>query len=163
MLALTDIQRRFVEQLIFQGGTNHTRAYMIASGCSEAAANANAYRVYGNPKVQDAIRAEADRRLRAGALLGASVLIEIAANPMHKDQKAAAVELLNRSGLIVKTLHEVKVDNIHRADPEIVASINKIAAQLGVDAKALLGEKEQIEDAEYEEVVEPNMEGLEDV
>lgn len=160
MQALTDNQRAFIVQYLDQGGRKQTEAYLIAyPECGgEKQAKAHASRFLHSDHGLAALREEADRRLRGGAVLGASVLMEIAEDVLHKDRFKAAQELLNRAGLIVATKHEVVVED-KRTDDEILKRIALIANKHGLDPRKLLGQ-DQVVDAEYEEV---NMEGLEDL
>jgi phage terminase small subunit len=162
MRALNAGQRRFVIALLETGASNNTVAAGLAGyGGTEGSRRVMAHNLAHNPKVQAAIKEEADRRLRAGALLAASALVEIAGNPMHKDRFKASVELLNRAGLIVQTEHKVIVED-NRLSEEIEQGIIALSQRLGVDPTKLLGNnskaaqkaniKAQAIDAEFTEV-----------
>lgn len=159
MKALPAARRRFVVALLDTGGTNNTRAAGLAGyGGTEAARKVAGHRLAHHPKVQAAIREEANKRLHSGSILGASVLMEIAANPQHKDRYKAAVELLNRGGLIVETQHRVTVTD-ERSDDEIKARVVLLAEKFGMDPAKLLGAsassvktEPDVVDAEFEEV-----------
>jgi hypothetical protein len=100
--------------------------------------------------------------VRSGAILGASVLHEIAGDVMHKDRFKAGVELLNRSGLLVETQHRVTVED-NRSSKEIEDAIILLARRNGLDPRTLLGHspaKPDAVDAEFEEL---SSEGLEDL
>lgn len=175
MSACTDQERRFVIALLETGARDATKAAAMAgygadtygkgegksqNGTSKIAA----YRLSHRPRVQAAIREEADKRIRAGAILGASVVMEIAMNPLHKDQYKAAVELMNRSGLIVETKHTVEVTD-NRTTNGLLARVHELAARLQLDPRKLLGQAAgtmPVLDAEYEEV-EGSSDGLEDL
>lgn len=162
MEALTDRQRNYVVALVEQGGSRAPLAYMKATGCTLESAQANYWRM-NTPAVYAAIREEADKRLRAGALLGASVLVEIAEDSMHKDRFKAAARLLDQAGLIVATEHKVTVED-KRSTGEITKAIMNLAKQAGVDPRTLLGDSaELIEDAVFVEVEPESSEGLEDI
>lgn len=158
MSALTDTQQRFVVALVEQGGKNAARAYQRATDCSEDNAHKNAWRM-NTPAVMAAIREEADRRIRGGAVLGASVLIEIAEDVLHKDRYKAAERLLASAGLIVATEHKIIVED-KRSTDEIMRSMKRIAKEGGLDLKEVLSDAL---DVEFEEVVEPDFAGLEDI
>lgn len=166
MRALPETQRRFVVAFLETGGTNATKAAALAGyGSSDASQRVAGHRLSHNPRVAAAIKEEADKRLRTGAILGASVLIEIAQNPTHKDRFKAAVELLNRGGLIVQTEHKVTVVD-ERSDKEIEDRVVALAGKLGIDPKKLLGaafsgREADVIEAEYEEV--GTSDGLEDL
>lgn len=167
MAELTPKQQKFVRAMLETGGHNHMR-------CAQAAGftgNANTLRVTGHrlahdTKVLAALREEADKRIRTGAVLGASVLLEIAGNPTHKDRYKAAVELLNRSGLQVVTEHKVTVDR-GGSEKQMIDRIGAMATQLGIDPKQLLGgfidaTFEEVKPKELEAPFDPNA-GLEDL
>jgi phage terminase small subunit len=169
MLQITEAQRGFVIAFLETGGQEHQRAaWMAGFGNSMEAAAVAASRMMRNPNVLAAIREEADRRLKSGAILGASVLVEIASDTKHKDRFKAGVELLNRSGLIVEQTHRV-IHEDHRSDAELERAVVNLAGRLGVDPKMLLGHAAAgavaAVDAEFTEVVTVTNgdEGLEDL
>lgn len=167
MLALNAGQRRFVVALLETGATDNTAAAGLAGyGGTEGSRRVAAWHLAHNPKVQAAIKEEADRRLRAGALLAASALVEIAGDMRHKDRFKAAVELLNRAGLIVQTEHKVIVED-NRLTQEIEAGIVALANRLNIDPVKLLGQgvpspqkTAEVVDAEYSEVNEDDISDL---
>ena len=161
MAGLTDLQRDFVRIFVDHGGRNAAACYRLAyPNCStEGAAKVNAHKLMHSENVLAAIREEADKRLRTGALLGASVLMEIADNPVHKDQLKAATELLNRAGLIVATQHNVVVED-RRTNNEIIETIARLAMKNNLDVSSLLGNTDDTIDVEYEEL---SPDGLEDL
>lgn len=164
MSACTAQERQFVIALLETGARDATKAAVIAGyGANRHdSAKQQAWRLAHRPRVQAAIREEADKRIRTGTILGASVLMEIAANPTHKDQYKAAVELLNRGGLLVETKHTVEVvDN--RTTQTLLARVHELANRLGLDPKRLLGQAANVEivDAEFEDV--GSTDGLEDL
>lgn len=163
----TDRQRKFVRALCETGGQNHTLAARKAGYTgNEITLNNTAHRLAHDPLILAALKEEADRRIRSGALLGASVLMEIAGDTMHKDRFRAAQELLNRSGLQVITEHKVTVDRGGN-EKAMIERIASMAAQLGIDHKKLLG---GFVEGEFEEVPAlsapeplPSTDGLEDI
>lgn len=163
MLAISPNQRRFVVALLETGGTDETLAARMAGyGGTDNATRVAAYRLAHNPKVQAAIREEADRRLRAGAVLGASAIREIAGDKFHKDRFKAAVELLNRSGLIVETQQRLVIERQdNRSTEQIKADIVKKLAAL-FKGKDIPAELLPPMDVEFEEVTNGS-EGLEDI
>lgn len=168
MQALTELQRNFVVALVTTGARNkHLAMRMAGYQGNDNVIDVGAHRMGNNPKVQAAIKEEADKLLRAGGLLGAAVLIEIAGDPMHKDRFKAGVELLNRTGLIVATEHKVTVED-KRTNDEMLTAIFLMAKRQGLDPATLLGKEdarkaEKIIDGEFTEVVDGSMEGLEDL
>jgi phage terminase small subunit len=170
MATLTPRQREFVRAMLETGARDHTLcARMAGFTGDDNTMRVTAHRLAHDDKVLAALKEEADKRIRSGAVLGASVLSEIAMNPTHKDQLKAAIELLNRAGLITATLH--KHEHAHvvstSADEKAqIASIVEKAARLGIDPRKLLGGI--VVDAEFEEVQKPDTpaagtEGLEDI
>jgi len=149
MERLTKKQQKYVMCLAETGGHNHARAARSAGYTgTDQTIRTTAYRLAHDPRILEALKEIADRRIRSGALLGASVLMEIAGDTMHKHRFHAAKELLDRSGLMVVTEHKVTVQN-SSDEKAIIDRIASMAAQLGIDHKALLG---NIVEAEFEEV-----------
>ena len=167
MKSCTDLERQFVIALLMQPSADYAEAARAAgySDSSKNMLNVAGHTVFHRPRVQEAIREEADRRIRGGAILGASVLIEIARNSLHKDQYKAAVELLNRAGMLVATEHKVTVSR-PEDEKQMVERIMHLALQLGLDGRKLLGSAAPglapPIDVEYT-VIEPSKEGLEDL
>lgn len=162
MLELTEMQQRFVYALVELGG-DATKAAAHA-GYSRGNGNhqtVEAHRNMHNPKVLAAIREEADKRIRGGALLGASVLIQLT---QHADTDTvrlkAATELLNRTGLSFVQKHEVTHKD-ERTDKEMEAYLIMIARKHGLRPTEFLGYDPEAVDAEFEEV--SGEEGLEDL
>lgn len=170
MKALNEKQRSFVYALVETGG-NASQAAAAAGYGSDSATKEqreNAYRVRGyqlshDPKVLAAIKEEAEKRLHSGALLAASKLLEMANDNSSKHQFKAAVELLNRSGLVVATEHKVTVEHKGGSDREMIERIRLLAGNLGLDPKKLLGSAGVIIDADFEEVEAATADGLEDL
>lgn len=166
MSACTAQERDFVIALLETGARDATKAAVIAGYGAERhdSAKQAAWRLAHRPRVQAAIREEADKRIRTGTILGASVLMEIAMNSQHKDQYKAAVELLNRGGLIVATKHEVEVTD-NRTTQTLLARVHELAARLNLDPRMLLGQAANtpVVDAEWEDVDEGSTDGLEDL
>ena len=142
---------------LVENGGNQTRA-AITAGYSEEFAKSIGSRLARNPKVTAAIKEMADQRVRSSAVNAMDVIIEIMRDPTHKDRFKAAIEVANRSGLIVTTQHEVKV--AHTVDDtQMVERIRQLATGLGLDAKQLLGsvgvDLDKVIDAEFTEVTPP--------
>lgn len=159
MLALSDQQQLFVVRFLEVGGLVENAADAAArAGYSThhpKAAAVAASRLLRQPKVITAIREEADMRLRAGAILGASVLIQTASDPTNKNQFRAAVELLNRSDLIVASRQEIIVDDRRDSRTSLVDRVRTLGGLLGVDVEQLLKPflAEPV-DAEFTEIVQ---------
>lgn len=168
---LTPLQRRFVIAMCETGGGNASLAYRMAgpTTVNENTIKVAAHHLLHQDKVLKAIREEADRRVRSGALLGASALQEIAMDSTHKDRFKAASALLDRSGLGL--IQRTEVTHVHKNDEEAIDRIRTLAKVLGVDAQKLLGHagvktsapaREAPIDAEFE-VVTSSTDGLEDL
>lgn len=162
MIDLLPKQRAFVVAMLETGGQNNTKAAQIAGYSLDNydAARATAWRLAHDPKILAAIKEEANRRLHSGAILGASVLLEIANDPTHKDRFKAASELLSRGGLVMATEHKITVER--RDDKGMIDKITVLAAQLGLDPRKLLGNAAPAVDAEFEDVTATS-DGLEDL
>lgn len=142
MRKLSPKQRAFVLAYVSLGGQNATAAAKASGyGTTPESQRVAAYRLTHDDKVLAAIREEADKTIRSSILLGTQALIEIAETAHHKDRFKAAVELINRGGLLVTTQHNVNVNvNDSRTDKEVVANIERMAKQLGLDPGKLLGQ-----------------------
>ena len=160
MRALTERQRLFVLYLLETGSNNHTRAAAFAGYASENenALRVTAHRLAHDDKVQAAMHEEAQRRMRASAIMATSRLLEIANNPKHKDQLKAIGMVLNRTGLHEHTEHKVTVEH-QMNDAEMVVRIRELCREMDLDPVKLLGAK--VMDAEFEVV--GSTAGLEDV
>jgi phage terminase small subunit len=173
MAQLTENQQNFVWALVQTGGDNSKAAALAGIGGTPDARSVAVYRLTHSPKVQAAIKEVAEGQIRGSAFLGAAALMEIAADPLHKDRAKAAIEIMNRSGMLV--VQETKVTVEHK-NPDInatVARIRALAEGMHMDAKPLLlqaGVPQDIIDAEFEVVSEERVQvsdmsaaGLEDL
>lgn len=169
MSALTPLQQSFIEALLQQNGQmNYTKAYLVANpDVSRDVAQAASSRLMSQDHILLALHEEADKRLRAGALLGVSVMMEIAADPTHKDRLRAAGMIADRVGFHAKTEHKVTVEK-PTDDIEIVQRIVDLGKSLGLSDEAIKGMignnvavpigllaapgDSNVVDAEYEEV-----------
>ncbi len=171
MRQLNGSQQQFVIAMLETGARNATEAARIAGygGEHPNSVRTAASNLMRNTRVMAAMREEADKRLNSGAILAASALIEIAGDPLDKNRFKAAVELLNRAGLIVETRHRVVVSD-NRTTEEIQQTILQLAKQNGVDPRIYLGtlatsvtveeaKKADATDAEYTEVSEVRKNG----
>ncbi len=153
---LTPTRQRFVQHYVETGGKNATEAWCLATrSCSRAAAKVRAHFALKDPVVIAAIREVADKNLRAGVALAAATLLEIAGDKAMPPnvRRQAACDVLDRGGLLVKTVSEHRVIfEDRRNDSELMASIRKRAEALHIDPRALLGSDKQIVDAMFHEV-----------
>jgi len=182
MVKLLPQQRAFVLAYVETGGIDATAAARAAGYAPNNAGSARvtAYRLTHDEKILAAIKEEADKVVRNGVLIGAKALLDIAADVTHKDRLKAATELMNRSGLLLATQHNVNVNVNLTDDREVARDITVMAQKLGLDPRVLLGQAGlkylpapgPIVDAEFEEIdggeavgEDPTMsaEGLEDL
>lgn len=161
MAALTENQRRFVYHMLITGGANATNSARAAGysdgkeGDSGNPAGVAGYRLAHSPKILAAMKEEGDRRLRGGVVLGASVLIEIAGDVLHKDRYKAACRLLDQAGLGIE--HKQTIEVKHTVTEEAkIEEVRKLALQLGLDPRQLLGQAGII-DAEFTEVSDDDL------
>lgn len=151
MLALTELQQRFVICLLESGNANATAA-AEAAGYSNSSRNmlrVQAHQLMHSEKILNAMAEHARQHLRTGAFIGIRAVMEIASNPTHKDQLKAAMSLLNRIGLHELTEHKVTVE--HTDSKQLTAKIVSLAKELGIDHTKLLGANAVV-DAEFIDV-----------
>lgn len=151
MLDLTEPQRMFVLHYANTGGQNAAEAARRAGyGNSSESQAVAASKMLRQPRILAALREVADRRLKSGAILAASALVEIASDPLHKERFKAANELLNRAGLVVEGVSRVIVED-HRTVAEIERRVVDLAVRVGIDPAKLLGQSQVIE-GDFEEL-----------
>lgn len=153
MTDLTEPQRSFVRHYVDLGGENATEAARRAGyGTNSDTQAVIASNMLTQPRILAALRELADQRLRSGVVIAASVLVEIAKDRFHKERYKAAVELLNRAGLVVEGVSRIIVED-HRTPEEIERRIKSLAEKVGVDWRRLLGTvAPEAIDAEFTEV-----------
>ena len=159
MQALTVNQRRFVVAFLETGGSDQNRAAELAGyGGTPGARKVIACRMMQNPAIMAAIREQADVMLRGDAIMAAAVLRSIANDRAHKDRFKAAVELLNRSGLIVATQHNVNVQVDVRTDAEIMADIRRMVGSnpelRKIAAEVIDGDFEEVKPDDLSDIFE---------
>lgn len=149
MRAILPKQRAFVLALLDIGGQDNSKAAGLAGyGGTPGSTRVQAHRLAHDPAILEAIKEEANKRLHSGAILGASVLLEIAKDPLHKDRLKAANALLDRGGLMVATQHKVTVEHTAK-DADVIQQIKAFAVELGIDPIKLLGSAGVVIDAEF--------------
>lgn len=155
MAELTERQQRFVTALVETGGQDYTQCARLAgyTDSGSGAIQVAGWRLAHNPKVLAAIREMAELQLRAGALLGASAMIEIARDPMHKDRLKAADRLMERAGMLVVQRSEHVIED-RRETKEILAGLKDLAARAGIPLDTIIGKRGAAEaiDGEFTEV-----------
>lgn len=159
MRELTGPQRSFVLAYAANGGTNAAEAARTAGYGKTNQDQADvASKLLRMPRILAAIRDVADHRLKSGALLAASVLVQIAQDPLDKNRYKAATEVLNRAGLVVEGVSRIIVED-HRTPEEIERRIRDLAERIGIDPDKLIGQSLVVEDVEYEDL-EDNVERI---
>jgi phage terminase small subunit len=138
MAALTPKQRAYTTALLDNGGNQTAAALTMNPEMTVTSARTTGSQLARHPKIIAALKEEADKRVRVGAPLAIDVMLEIMQTPGHKDRFRAAVEVANRSGLLVIQQVEHIHDHRHTA-PEMIAKIEAMARQLKLDPVQLLG------------------------
>ncbi len=123
MLALSLPRRRFVTAWV-NGAKNHSAAAALAGiGGTPNAQHVAAHRISNDPAVIAALREEADRLLRGGALFATVRLYELAQSPNEAVALKATLALAERAGLVVETSHRIIVENDTRSTDEIKQAV----------------------------------------
>lgn len=186
MQALNSRQQQFVLALLATGGRNQSEAARIAGYAHanvvgsrlgtaaniQAALKEEALRIASevdgqdsrDPAVLDGIAEEAANRIRAGAILGASALQEIAADPDHKDRLKAAQDLLDRAD-VLRPKHDQKitVEHVTHTPAQKIERIVQLAQSMGIDPQTLLGQYGVVIDAEFKLIEGPTEDDLSDM
>ena len=146
MSALSGRQRTFVLELI-QRGAHRTAIEdsAVAAGYSRT----HGYKLLRDSDVLAAVREESTKKVAGAALLGVAVMVEIASNPLHKDQYRAAKDLAALNGFTAE--QRIVVEHIDADSKAQIRQIREMATQLGMDPKQLI-EAAGIIDAEFEDV-----------
>ena len=156
MLKLNERQRAFVVAMLDRGGRDNTAAAREAGygGESTTGIKVTAFRLAHDPMIQDAIREEAEKRLKAGAIMAVNTLLDIAddATTEKKDRLKAIEMIMNRTGLHATSEHKVNVTHSDPTRDEMVKRITLLAQKNGLDPSKLLGGPTT--DAEFTEVEE---------
>lgn len=156
MRALSERRQKFVVAFIGGGGVDATAAAMSAGygRDSDGALRVQAFRLMHSPEILKALREEADRRLDASVYVAAAALVEIAADPEHRDRYKAAADIMDRRGFLRVTGHQVEIED-RRTEAELVEFIAVTAKRHGLDPKLLLGSDVKIMDAKAKAVEFP--------
>jgi phage terminase small subunit len=132
---LTPREAKFVANLL-QGMAKGDAA--VAAGYLPAGASVSASRLLNRENVLRALKDGAEKKLHAGAVIGANVLLELAEKAKSEDVRLrAAAALLAHSGLAPVSRHETKhVIEDRRTDAELLQHVRTLAAQLDVKLPA---------------------------
>jgi hypothetical protein len=177
MAKLTPKQRAYVLALV-EHGCNPTRAAAEAGYGSDSATQAQRDKCIKQSgwvnshdvDIQAAVKEEAENRVRSGALIATSALIEIVADAKHKDRFKAALILGAMNGIQAVAVSEIKVH--HSFDQlsthDLMMTVTKFAVEHGMDPQRMLANAGVL-DAEFE-MVQPALpdytataDGLEDL
>lgn len=154
MRKLSPQQRAFVMAYL-ETGLKATAAARLSGygGENPQSVRVQAHRLTRNEDILAAIKELADRKVKTGAYIAMSVLLEIAQDPSHKDRYKAAVEIANRSGMIVA--QKMEVEHKHEMDAkEVIAQLKAFAKELGLNERQVLGSAGYT-DAQFELVSPP--------
>ena len=156
MLALNDRQRAFVTAMLDFGGRDNTKAAR-AAGYEDLPGSSTirvtAHRLAHDPRIQEAIREEAEKRLKTGAIMAVNTLLDIAddATTEKKDRLKAIEMIMNRTGLHATSEQKVTVTRTDMTGDAMIARITQLAKSQGLDPQKLLGHMAPVE-AEFVEV-----------
>lgn len=134
MAALTPKRREFVRNMLQLGPDKRAAQYAAAkAGYAEP--------IYGYELMRDegiiaALREEATKRLAGAALLGVTVMMDIASNPTHKDQYKAAKDLAAINGFTAE--QKIVVEHLNADTRQLIGQIREMAEQLGMDPRQLI-------------------------
>lgn len=146
MLALTPRQQAFVVACFMTGQENNAlHARMAGYQGTPATLATTGHRIAHDPAVLAAMLEEATKKMHSGVVMATGRLIHLAGNAKEeKDQLKAIGMILNRAGLHEKTEHKLTVKR-ESSEAEMLQSIEKMAAFLGIDPKKLTGNVKIIE------------------
>lgn len=147
MQALSSRQQQFVLALL-QQGVSKTAARKAAA--ETGFAPEYGYQLLRNDLILTAIREEATKRVAGAALVGVTVMLDIAQNPDHKDQFQAAKQLMALNGFTAE--QRIVVEHIDRDAKDKIQEIRLLADKLGLDPRQLIAQAGVVVDAEFEEV-----------
>lgn len=144
MAKLSPQQRAWVNAYLDTGCKSKTLAARMAGYAVEGreqSVRAAGYRLAHDEDVLAAIKELADKKVRSGAFVAMAVLQEIANDATHKDRFKAAVEIANRTGMIVA--HKVEHEHAVSLDAkQVYEQIKELARELNMtptQAAKLLG------------------------
>jgi hypothetical protein len=173
MQALPEPKRAFVEAVMMLGTDNFSRCAEMAgyNGTNRNSLATTAHRLSHDSRVQDAIREESRRRLAGLLPLAIARVREVLVDPLQPGGVTlkAAETVMNRGG--IPAITEQKIEVTHAETPlQQVDRIARLAQQLGLDPKALLGQygvemdEQKVIEVEYTEVTsDDGRDGLEDL
>jgi phage terminase small subunit len=180
MSKLTERQRRFVFAMILPGpggDLNQTAAAAVAGYIGDRATlQVTGSRLYHDQRIRAAMLEEGLARAGAAVPVAVAQLVQIAQTSVKETTRLKAISMiLNRAGMPETTQHMVSVTK-EESEGEKVERAIKMAKELGLDPKALLGRvgitidaqanpspARQADVVEAQVVPEPTAAGLEDL
>lgn len=151
MEGLSERQRKFVLAMLLIPGCSHARAAREA-GYSDVKDGAKVRGHYAahNPRIQEAIREEARRRLDGLSVIAANVMMDAMLDPKvpTKDKLKAASAVLDRTGFAA--VQKIDVTRKDESGTAVLDQIKRLAERLGLPVQQLLGRP--VVDAEFSEV-----------
>ena len=162
--SLTPNARAFVLAVVESGGTNITRAARMAGYTgTDASLQAHSSRLCVDPKVQLALTEVAMGLAKSSSLLAVTQLLKMIEHSQSEKTKLTAItKLINLIGLEPeKTVNMKHTIEVEPTTKERVDEIVRMAKEVGIDPRKLLGKAGVIVDAEFAEV--GTSAGLEDL
>ena len=169
---MSEKQVAFVQHFVETGGKQSLASEMAGFSTKANGHRVTAHRLLRDPRILRAIKHEVDTRIRAGAVVAMTSLLDLAEKAVSETVRyQAAQAVLDRAGLLVTKTSELNITvDDNRSTKELVAFIREAARRNGFDPDALLSPIARIKsnaglvlDAEFEEVPPDGREGLEDV
>ena len=133
-LGLNEREQAFVEYYVELGGRRGAGLKAaLAAGYAESGAATQACVLLRRPRILRALKWLANTRARAGVILGFDTLIELAEEGPGPTRLKAAVELIDRGGMMLVRQSEMNFNiNDTRSTQDILASIKAMADKLGM-------------------------------
>ena len=134
---LTEQQTEFVVQYLNSGADRRKAA--LAAGYSKKGLDQCAYRLLRNPKIQAAIRDEAENHLNTHVALASATLVDLCKNAKSGAVRLQAAQaLLDRGGLpLIRQSEHRHVIEDTRTDKELQDHVKQLMGELGLDAKVV--------------------------
>jgi phage terminase small subunit len=147
MKALMSRQQKFVHEMLKYGpGKENYRHAAVAAGFAPN----HGYVLMRDERILAAIREEATKRVAGAALMGVTVMIDIARTNGHKDQFRAAKELAALNGFTAE--QRIVVEHVNDDTRDKIQQIKVLAEKMGLDPRQLVASAGVVVDAEFEPV-----------
>ena len=133
MRALPDRQRGFVLEML----KRNANPAMVMEAAEAAGYRPDyGYHLMRDEGVISALHEESVKRLTGAAIVGVSVLLEIAQSEDHKDRFKAAKELAAINGFTAE--QRIRVEHVTEDKRDLIEQIKSMARELKLDPKQLL-------------------------